>query len=78
MEYILKCLHALLKYNNKKKVADASMKEVVKMYCSVSVSTHTVKVLVSHEKPWTSMRWLQAASEATDPSSTAGEQVFDA
>lgn len=54
------------------------MNEVVAMYCSVSVSTHTVKELVSHEKPWISVRWLQAASETTDPSSTAGEQVFDA
>lgn len=42
----------------KKKVADASIKEVVVMYCSVSVSAHIVKVLVSHEKAWTSMRWL--------------------
>lgn len=47
------------------------------MYCSVSVSTHSESA-VSHERPWTSMRWLQAASETTDPRSTAGGQVFDA
>lgn len=39
---------------------------------------HIVKVLVSHEKAWTSMRWLKADSETIDPNSTAGEQVFDA
>lgn len=38
-------------WTKKIKVADASIKEAVAMYCSVSVSTHIVKVLVSHEKP---------------------------
>ena len=42
----------------KNKVANAPIKEVVAMHCSVSVSTHIVKVLVSHGKAWTSMREL--------------------
>lgn len=41
----------------KNKVANAPIK-VVAMHCSVSVSTHIVKVLVSHGKAWTSKREL--------------------
>lgn len=37
---------------------DATIKDIVAMYFSVSVNTHIVKVLVSLEKTWTSMRWL--------------------
>lgn len=42
----------------KNKVANAPIKEVAATHCSVSVSTHILKVLVSHGKAWTSMRQL--------------------